>query len=159
LTIAAPGGSNLIVVGVGRPEEADRVAFMYEWLFAPPGVRPPRWAHDRAVRAIDGLLASDVATVLVARLEGELVGFCTAYVDIESVRFGRRVWVEDLAVDPERRSQGIGKQLLDAAKDWARARGANRIALESAEARTDAHRFYEREHPSYRSIAFGWDLA
>jgi GNAT superfamily N-acetyltransferase len=132
---------------------------MYEWLFAPPGLRPPSWAHDRAVRAIGGLLASDSATVLVARLEGELVGFCTAYVDIESVRFGRRVWVEDLAVHPERRSQGIGKQLLEAAKDWARARGAGRIALESAEARTDAHRFYERERPSYRSIAFGWELA
>jgi GNAT superfamily N-acetyltransferase len=131
---------------------------MYEWLLAPPGVRPPHWTHERAVASIGRILASESATVLVARFEDELVGFCTAYDDIESIRFGRRVWVEDLAVDPGRRSLGIGKRLLDEAKQWARARGAKRLALESGEARTDAHRFYERERPSYRSIAFGWEL-
>jgi GNAT superfamily N-acetyltransferase len=148
----------VIVVSEARPEEVDRVVAMYEWLLAPPGVRPPGWAHERAAEAIRRVLSSESATVLVARLEGELVGFCTAYDDIESVRFGRRVWVEDLAVDPNRRSLGVGKQILDAAKQWARARGAARLALESGEARTDAHRFYEREQPSYRSIAFGWEL-
>ena len=108
--------------------------------------------------AIRRLLSSDAATLLVARLDGEYVGFCTAYEDIESVRFGRRVWVEDLAVDPQRRSLGIGKQLLDEAKRWARERGAMHLALESGEARPDAHRFYDREQPSSRSIAFGWRL-
>ncbi len=131
---------------------------MYEWLLAPPGHRPSDWTHERAVAAIRRLLSSDTATLLVARLDGELVGFCTAYEDIESIRFGRRVWVEDLAVHPERRSLGIGKQLLDEAKEWARDRGANRLGLESGEARTDAHRFYEREQPSSRSIAFVWEL-
>jgi GNAT superfamily N-acetyltransferase len=53
--------------------------------------------------------------------------------EVESVRFGGRAWVEDLAVHPARRSLGIGKCLLDAAKDWARARGASRLELESAE--------------------------
>ena len=88
----------------------------------------------------------------------EFVGVCTAYDDMESVRFGRRVWVEDLAVDPERRSLGIGKRLLDEAKDWARARGADHLELDSAETRGDAHRFYDREQPSWRSICFGWEL-
>ena len=96
--------------------------------------------------------------MLVAALGDELVGFCTAYDELESVRFGRRVWVEDLAVDPERRSLGTGKRLLDAAKDWARARGASHLELDSAETRADAHRFYDREHPSWRSVCFGWEL-
>lgn len=34
----------------------------------------------------------------MAMLDGRLVGLCTAYDDIESVRFRRRVWVEDFAV-------------------------------------------------------------
>jgi GNAT superfamily N-acetyltransferase len=110
------------------------------------------------VAAIHRALASDAAVVLVARFEDELVGLCTAYDDIESIRFGRRVWVEDLAVSPGHRSLGIGKRLLDEAKQWARARGAARLQLDSAEGRTAAHRFYEREHPSWRSISFGWDL-
>ncbi len=90
---------------------------------------------------------------------GTLVGFCTGYQDLHSVRFGYRVWVEDLAVDPEHRSRGVGKALLDAAKGWARERGATHLELDSAEARTDAHRFYEREGAGDRSICFGWDLS
>jgi GNAT superfamily N-acetyltransferase len=147
-----------VVVSPARPEDAEQVASMYEWLFAPPGSRPRDWSHARGVAAIRTLLESDTATLLVARLDGEHVGFCTAYEDIESVRFGRRVWVEDLAVHPERRSLLVGKQLLDEAKRWARERGARWLRLESGEARTDAHRFYDREQPSSRSIAFGWEL-
>ena len=131
---------------------------MYEWLFAPPGSPVPDWDPERAAAALRHAVSSDSAVVLIAVLEDRFVGLCTAYDELESVRFSRRVWVEDLAVDPEHRSRGIGKQLLDEAKRWAQARGASRLALDSGEARTDAHRFYEREHPSYRSISFGWQL-
>ena len=117
-----------------------------------------QWDAARAASALRDAIAADDAVVLVAETAGELVGLCTAYDDIHSVRFGRRVWVEDLAVHPERRSLGIGKRLLDEAKDWARARGASHLELDSAETRPDAHRFYEREGPSWRSTCFGWEL-
>jgi GNAT superfamily N-acetyltransferase len=139
-------------------DDVDHVLSMYEWLFAPPGARPPRWNPERAAAAIGRAVSSDDAVVLVAALDDEFVGFCTAYDELDSVRFGRRVWVEDLAVHPERRSLGTGKRLLDAAKDWARARGASHLELDSAETRADAHRFYEREQPSWRSVCFGWEL-
>jgi GNAT superfamily N-acetyltransferase len=139
-------------------DEVDDVLSMYEWLFAPPGSRPGLWDPVRAEAAIRHAVSSEEAVVLVAALGDELVGFCTAYDELESVRFGRRVWVEDLAVDPERRSLGTGKRLLDAAKDWARARGASHLELDSAETRPDAHRFYNREQPSWRSVCFGWEL-
>src|SRR3954463_14240180 len=105
------------------PDEVERIVPMYEWLFAPPGARPPGWDPDRAADALRRVVSSDATVVLVAVLDDELVGLCTAYDDIESVRFGRRVWVEDLAVHPDRRSQGIGKLLLDEAKRWAKDRG------------------------------------
>ena len=139
-------------------DDVDDVLSMYEWLFAPPGSRPALWDPARATAAIRHAVSSEDAVVLVAALGDELVGFCTAYDELESVRFGRRVWVEDLAVDPERRSLGTGKRLLDAAKDWARARGASHLELDSAETRPDAHRFYDREQPSWRSVCFGWEL-
>jgi GNAT superfamily N-acetyltransferase len=139
-------------------DEVDDVLSMYEWLFAPPGSRPGLWDPVRATAAIRHAVSSEEAVVLVAALGDELVGFCTAYDELESVRFGRRVWVEDLAVDPERRSLGTGKRLLDAARDWARSRGASHLELDSAETRPDAHRFYNREQPSWRSVCFGWEL-
>ena len=131
---------------------------LYEWLFAAPGSQPAAWDAKRAAVALAQAIESHDACVLVADDDGELVGFCTGYQDLHSVRFGYRVWVEDLAVDPEHRSRGVGKALLDAAKGWARERGATHLELDSAEARTDAHRFYEREGADDRSICFGWQL-
>jgi GNAT superfamily N-acetyltransferase len=140
------------------PGEVERVLGMYEWLFAPPGSVPPSWDPERARAAIADAIADETAAVLVAEHRGELLGLCTAYLELNSVRFGPRCWVEDLAVSPEHRSEGVGKTLLDTAKDWARERGATHLELDSAEGRKDAHRFYEREDPSSRSVSFAWEL-
>jgi GNAT superfamily N-acetyltransferase len=140
------------------PAEVERVLGMYEWLFAPPGSVPPRWDADRAREAIASAIADEEAAVFVAEHRGELLGLCTAYLELNSVRFGPRCWVEDLAVSPKHRSEGVGKALLDAAKDWARERGATHLELDSGDARADAHRFYEREDPSWRSVSYAWEL-
>jgi GNAT superfamily N-acetyltransferase len=146
-------------VRAARAGEEEKLPALYEWLFAPPGSRPAAWDERRAIVALRGAINSHDACVLVAEAEdGRLVGICTAYQDIHSVRFGYRAWIEDLAVDPEHRSQGVGKALLDAAKAWARERGATHLELDSAETRTDAHRFYEREGAQYRAFSFGWEL-
>ncbi|HEY1237484.1 MAG TPA: GNAT family N-acetyltransferase [Solirubrobacterales bacterium] len=140
------------------PAEVERVLGMYEWLFAPPGSVPPRWDADYARSAIAQAIEDPESAVLVAEHRGELLGLCTAYIDMNSVRFGSRCWVEDLAVSPDHRSQGVGKDLLDAAKKWAAERGATHLELDSGDARADAHRFYEREEPSWTSRCFAWEL-
>lgn len=145
-------------VRAARAEEAEAIVPLYEWLFAPPGSKPAAWEEKRAVVALRQAIESHDAAILVAESSGRLVGLCTAYQDLHSVRFGYRAWVEDLAVDPEERSQGVGKALLDAAKAWALERGATHLELDSALARTDAHRFYEREGAEYKSFSFGWTL-
>jgi GNAT superfamily N-acetyltransferase len=147
-----------VQIRAAEPGEEERIPPLYEWLFAPPGSKPASWDEKRAVVALRQAIDSHDACVLVAETEGRLVGFGTAYQDMHSVRFGYRCWIEDLAVDPEYRSRGVGKRLLDAAKDWARERGATHLELDSGEARHDAHRFYERERPSWRSICFAWEL-
>ena len=138
--------------------DASQVAVAYHWLFAPPGVPVPGWDDDAAAAALLDLLGDERFTAYLAVDGRDLVGFCTVYLDIRSVRFGQRAWVEDLAVDPRRRSAGVGKALLDAAKGWGRERGATHLELDSAFARTAAHRFYEREQPDWDSRSFGWVL-
>ncbi len=164
-----------IEVRAALPGDERAIVGLYEWLFAPPGSRPAAWDERRATIALRQAIDSHDSCVLIAAQKrdsadptapgggageagGTLVGFCTAYRDLHSVRFGYRAWVEDLAVDPDHRSRGIGSRLLAAARDWARERGATHLELDSAEARTDAHRFYEREGAGYRSISFGWEL-
>ena len=146
-------------VRAARPEEAESIVGLYEWLFAPPGSQPASWDERRAAVALRQAIDSHDCSVLVAESgDGALIGFCTAYQDMHSVRFGYRVWTEDLAVHPEHRSHGVGKALLHAAMAWARERGATHYELDSALTRTDAHRFYEREGAEYKSYSFGWTL-
>ena len=148
----------MMQVRAAEPGEEDAIAPLYEWLFAPPGSKPASWDDKRARVALRQAIESHDACVLVADDRGELIGFCTGYQDLHSVRFGYRAWVEDLAVHPGRRSEGVGKALLDAIKAWARERGATHLELDSALARTDAHRFYDREGAEYKSYSFGWVL-
>ena len=105
-----------------RVRSADARRCAYDWLLAPPGVRPPDWSPATAADRVKAAIADGGATVLVADDNETLVGFATVDLDIVSVRFGQRAWVEDLAV-AHRRSSGIGKALLDAAKTWARDHG------------------------------------
>jgi GNAT superfamily N-acetyltransferase len=138
--------------------EEELILPLWEWLFAAPGQKPDVWDPEHAHRAITEAIVSPQSTIFVADEDGRLVGFCTAYLEFDSVRFGRRCWVEDLAVDPERRSGGIGAALLAAAMDWARGAGASHLELDSGLARTDAHRFYEREGGVGQSYSFHWPL-
>lgn len=138
--------------------EEEQVLAMYEWLFAPPGSRPRQWDPDKARPRLSGAIASPRGAILVAEDSGAMIAFCTAYLELDSVRFGQRCWVEDFAVDPEQRSKGVGAALLNAVKEWARKAGATHLELDSGLARADAHRFYEREGGTRQSYTFGWEL-
>lgn len=146
------------MAGIRKAAAGDIEALLraYEWLFAPPGAVPPGWDPDKAATALAEAIAAPDSEIFVAEEDGSLIGLCSAYLDLNSVRFGRRCWVEDLAVDPSRRSGGVGKALLDAVRSWAAERGASHLELDSGDARTDAHRFYEREGPAWTSRQFSW---
>jgi GNAT superfamily N-acetyltransferase len=130
-----------------------------EWLFDPPGSRPPDWDYDRAVERTAQVLGSENVALFEARSpQDQLVGVASVYLDILSVRFGRRASIEDLAVHPEWRSRGVGTSLLTTARAWAHQRGADYVFLESGVARTAAHRFYLREGATHAAAAFRWTM-
>lgn len=147
-----------VEVRTAGPDEEGELLGLYEGLFEPPGSRPPSWDPSRAERALRSAIEDERATVLVAVDGGESIGLCTAYLDLESVRYGLRCWVEDLVVEPGSRSRGAGGALLDAAAVWARERGATHLELDSGLARSDAHRFYERREPDIVGYSYSWVL-
>ena len=56
---------------------------------------------------------------------------------------GHRGWVYYLAVAPGRRREGLGRQLMDAAEAWLRARGAPKLQLMVRASNEEALGFYE----------------
>jgi GNAT superfamily N-acetyltransferase len=60
--------------------------------------------------------------------------------------------VDEMVVDEAYRGRGIGTQILDHLISWARERGCNRIQLNTAIHRKDAHAFYE--HRGFQRRAY-----
>ncbi len=83
--------------------------------------------------------------VLVAELDGEVVGVCELILFRRlQHRGGRCAELESVHVRSDLRGRGIGGKLLEAAVTRARQAGCYRVQLLSNTVRTDAHRFYER---------------
>jgi GNAT superfamily N-acetyltransferase len=100
-----------------------------------------RWGRlDPSLNAdLDDIARSyDGAVVLVARLDGRVVGTGTL------VRRGDVGEIVRMSVVPAVRRHGIGRALVDALLDAARVRDLTRVVLETTEEWTDAVAFYER---------------
>jgi GNAT superfamily N-acetyltransferase len=82
--------------------------------------------------------------VLVAELNGEVVGVCQVLVFQHFQQTG--AWcceLESVHVRGDLRGHGVGTKLLAEAEALARRAGCYRIQLTSRNVRLDAHRFYE----------------
>lgn len=53
-------------------------------------------------------------------------------------------YITALVVAPSVQGQGVGRALVTAAEEWARAAGCSRLTVTSAEHRTGAHTFYPK---------------
>jgi GNAT superfamily N-acetyltransferase len=102
---------------------------------------PERSAFDQSFAL---LLADPSALVLVAEAPaGEVVGYLLATSHLAFHANGPVVWVEEVMVAAPARRFGAGRDLMAAAEDWARTRGAAYVALAT-----------RRAAPFYRSLAY-----
>lgn len=95
------------------------------------------------------LIDSMEATVLVAVVDDEVVGFTTLRIE-QSPPFPmllprRTAFMDLLTVDESRRGQGVGRQLMDAAVVWAREQDAHTLELNVYAFNVAAVEFYERQ--------------
>lgn len=88
---------------------------------------------------------ADESRVLVAEIEGEIVGF--AYLEFEERNYEALVeggvWLHDIFVEKAFRSSGVGKALMDAAIAVAAEMGGNKLLLTAAAKNEVARNFFE----------------
>jgi ribosomal protein S18 acetylase RimI-like enzyme len=94
---------------------------------------------DRA--SLETLAAHPAVTVLMARLDGHIVGTLTLIVFPQLT--GVRAWVEDVVVDETARGGGVGAALTREAIRLAEAAGARTVDLTSRPEREAANRLYQ----------------
>ena len=91
--------------------------------------------------------------VVVAELDGAVVGLAHLQVTPAIERDRPAGKVGALVVDTAHRGQGVGRALVEAVEAEARRRGCELLFLTTSERREDAHEFYERlglEHTGRR---------
>jgi GNAT superfamily N-acetyltransferase len=106
--------------------------------------------HDMSQEAIAALFplleAYEAHVALLAQDEDEIVGVVTLVESVSLYAGGRIGVINELYVEPAYRSEGVGKMLLDAAANFARANGWRRLEVTTpGEEYLRTRRFYERE--------------
>lgn len=100
---------------------------------------------DGCRRFLGERLENGESVVFAARTGSEqTVGFTQLYCSFCSVEMAELIYLYDLFVAPEFRRQGVARALMEAARQYGVARGADRLQLETAVDNTPAQSLYER---------------
>ena len=90
-----------------------------------------------SLRSLMGELKNSVAHYTVFEKDGEIIGYCGMWVLFEEAH------ITNIAIRPEHRGNGYGKQLLHAAMRVAASFGAEMMTLEVRETNAVAQRMYD----------------
>lgn len=95
--------------------------------------------------------------LVFASLNNQVVGVA-GFVIGTKLAWGKHLYVDDLVIDPQVRSSGVGKALLDWMTDYALTQGCEQLHLDSGVQRFAAHKFYLREGMNIASHHFSKSL-
>ena len=131
-----------------RELEEDAVLYQPEhFVFSPQGTRTEQ---------VKEFLDSDTQTMLVAEKDGEVIGFAHLVLikakKVPCLKSETSLYLQDLVVTSEFRSQGIGTILMNEAKKYGKEKGADFFRTQVFPQNTDGLRFYERNGFSEKMI-------
>jgi GNAT superfamily N-acetyltransferase len=95
----------------------------------------------------------------VAEADGEVVGLASLHESLSLEHDRPAAKLSAMVVDESVRGRGIGRSLVEAMEDEARARGCCLIFLTTNERRSGAHAFYERVGFEYTGRRFAKTLS
>lgn len=92
--------------------------------------------------------------IMVAELNQQIVGMCTAQILVSTAEGGIVALIEDLVVEDAYRGQGIGKELLLSIEGWAIARGVRRLQLLADRNNTLALDYYKKMNWKFTQLIY-----
>ena len=102
---------------------------------------PDAAAIDALRQALEAVIATENQTLLLARLDGKVVGMATLALLVGPIA-GRKIYLDDFVTDPSVQGKRVGSRLWDAMLSWGQQHGATKLTFTSNPKRQAAHRFY-----------------
>ena len=139
------------IIRPGTPEDYDGLCRLYVELNLLHRTHLPERFQlpDGPIRERDfvlGRIADPNVLFLVADAEGVVVGHLQATMmdtpPVPTIRPRRYAYINEIIVVSEYRRQGLGRQFMAVAEEWALSRGATSIELGTYEFNSEAHAFY-----------------
>ena len=119
---------------------------------------------DHAIRddSLEAFLACPRHEMFLAELDGKVVGMCSAFIYFHPDK-PAQMFINEVGVDETCRRQGIGRNLLDAMIDLARARGLGYAWLGTASDNVEGKALFgsasDPEDSPQPFLLYEWDLA
>ncbi|RYG97460.1 MAG: GNAT family N-acetyltransferase [Alphaproteobacteria bacterium] len=104
----------------------------------------PHLDQETYVQMVQSLIRTEGLKLIVV-VERETVLAVASYRIMNMLYCGKILYVDDLVVDVQARSKGIGSMLLASLRQEGRSLGCSEVQLISRVTREQAHRFYYRE--------------
>jgi ribosomal protein S18 acetylase RimI-like enzyme len=137
------------VIRPATPADLDALVASSEGLFAEDAatrdpLRNPAWPKTHARKTYADNLTNPNMLVLVADVDDTVVGHLTAgYYPASDMWLAPRADLISFYLQPAHRSAGIGTQLAEAFKTWAKTRGATQLRVTAYATNKPAIRLYQ----------------
>ncbi len=100
---------------------------------------------DKSRRGLELMLQNpEQRTILVAEIDGQVVGMCSAQLIVSTAMGAPAIWIEDVVLRPEFRGRGLMPLLLLELERWATKRGAARFQVLCDSQNAPAMAFYPK---------------
>ena len=114
---------------------------------------------SNAVSILEDLLVSSNCTVLVAKINGLVVGSGFIFYIQVPAHGAPYALLEGIVVDGKHRGHGVGTKLLEESIALAKQKGCYKVIFTSGLDRGEAHEFYEKHGFKKQGFEFRMDLS
>ncbi len=131
--------------------DIDEICELYSILYEEMAALQPKYIKKAKQNKyiLEDIIKSDASDILTATHGGKIIGFALVGEQktppCAHVKFYNFAYLSDIVIHPEYRGRGVGTELINSVKQWARDRNLSYVELSVIHENTGAIELYRRQ--------------